>query len=152
MKEVLEKTDSDIGQIMAYLKEQGKFDQTTIIVASDHSMIENSLPQTAPNLLDDLKQAGFSVATSNIQIRRNTDLVAITAGGIFLYIREGRLDDARLEQLLALLNAIPNTDILTDSDLRARNADPYAVGDIVVVPRPGFVLSSGAGGGMHGGT
>lgn len=150
MKEVLQKTDGDIGEMMLYLEEQGKLAKTAFIVASDHGMIENSLPAAAPKLLDDLKKAGFSVATANAQIRKNTDLVAISAGGIFLYIREGRLDEGRMEQLLSFLNGIPNTDILTENDLRARNADPFAVGDIVVVPRCGFVLASGAGGGMHG--
>lgn len=150
MQEVLGKTDGDIGKILDYLAKQGQLEGTTFIVASDHSMIENSLPETAPKLLDDLQRAGFSVATTNQQIRPDTDLVAITAGSIFLYIREGRLDQARYDQLLALLHAIPNTDVFTKDELIAQHADPYAIGDIVVAPRPGYVLSSGSGGGMHG--
>lgn len=101
-------------------------------------------------MLEDLKRAGFSVATTNQQIRPNTDLVAITAGSIFLYIREGRLDQARYDELIAFLKAIPNTDVFTKDELIDKHADPYAVGDIVVAPRPGYVLSSGSGGGIHG--
>lgn len=150
MQEVLSKTDADIGEIIDYLAKQGKLEGTTFIVASDHSMIENSLPETAPKLLENLKRAGFSVATTNQQIRPSTDLVAITAGSIFLYIREGRLDQTRYDELLAFLKAIPNTDVFTKDELVDKHADPYAVGDMVVAPRPGYVLSSGSGGGIHG--
>lgn len=150
MQKTLQKTDADIGEMIAYLKEQDLFDQTTFIVCSDHGMIENSLPETAPKLLDKIRRAGFSVATTNQQIRKDTDLVAITTGSIFLYIREGRLEGPRYDELLSLLQALPNTDVFTKEELLTKHTDPYAVGDIVVAPRPGFVLSSGGGGGMHG--
>ncbi len=150
MQEVLSKTDADIGAIMDYLAKQDKLEGTTFIVASDHGMIENSLPEAAPKLLDVIKRAGFSVATKNDQIAPDTDLVAITAGCIFLYIREGRLDQGRYEQLLSMLKDIPNTDTFTKDELIAKHADPYALGDIVVAPRPGYVLTSGNGGGIHG--
>jgi predicted AlkP superfamily pyrophosphatase or phosphodiesterase len=150
MLDVLSKTDRDLGEIIDYLERQGKLESTAFIVASDHSIIENSLPETAPRLLADLRQAGFSVATTNQEIRPDTDLVAITAGSIFLYCRDGRFDQERLDQLVARLKAIPSTDVFTEADLRARHADPYAVGDIVVAPRPGYVLTKGGGGGMHG--
>ncbi len=150
MQEVLSKTDADIGAIMDYLYKQDKLEGTTFIVASDHSMIENSLPEAAPKLLNLLKRAGFSVATTNDQIVQNTDLVAITAGSIFLYIREGRLDQGRYDQLLSLLKDIPNTDVYTRDELISKHADPYALGDIVIAPRPGYVLTSGRGGGIHG--
>lgn len=150
MLDVLSKTDRDIGEIIDYLERQGKLESTAFIVASDHSMIENSLPETAPRLLADLREAGFSVATTNQEIRPDTDLVAITAGSIFLYCRDGRFDQERFDQLVTWLKAISNTDVFTEADLRARHADPYAVGDIVVAPRPGYVLTKGGGGGMHG--
>ena len=150
MQEVLSKTDADIGAIIDYLAKQDKLEGTTFIVASDHSMVENSLPETAPKLLDNLKRAGFSVATANAQIRQDTDLVAITAGCIFLYIREGRLDQTRYDQLLSLLKETPNTDVFTKDELMSKHTDPYALGDIVVAPRSGYVLTSGSGGGIHG--
>ncbi|MGI6624815.1 MAG: alkaline phosphatase family protein [Limnochordia bacterium] len=139
MLDVLSKTDRDLGEIIDYLERQGKLESTAFIVASDHSMIENSLPETAPRLLADLREAGFSVATTNQEIRPDTDLVAITAGSIFLYCRDGRFDQERFDQLVTWLKAISNTDVFTEADLRARHADPYAVGDIVVAPRPGYV-------------
>ncbi|HBG01860.1 MAG TPA: hypothetical protein DDW87_09855 [Firmicutes bacterium] len=150
MRDVLSKTDSDIGEILDYLDQHGKLESTSFIVASDHGMMENSLPETAPGLLGDLRQAGFSVATTNQGIRPDTDLVAITAGSTFLYCREGRFDQTRFDQLVAWLRAIPDTDVFAEEDLLARHADPYAVGDIVVAPRPGYVLTKGRGGGMHG--
>lgn len=150
MQEVLSKTDRDIGAIIEYLQAQDKLEGTTFIVASDHSMIDHSLPEAAPRLLDDLKAAGFSVATTNQQIKPDTDLVAITAGSIFLYIREGRLTEERYHKLVAHLKAIPNTDTFTAEDLKEKHADPYALGDLVIAPRPGYVLKSSTGGGIHG--
>lgn len=150
MQQTLEKADSDLGEILAYLKAQNKLDQTAFLVASDHGMIESLLPETAPSLLTDIKKAGFSLATSNRQIKQSTDLVAIRAGSVFLYIREGRLSDKRYDELLTLLYSIPNTDIFTATELQELNVDPYAVGDLVIAPKPGYVLQQGTGGGLHG--
>lgn len=150
MGDVLLKTDRDMGTIMAYLESVGKLEKTAFIVASDHSMIENTLPSAAPRLLEDLEKAGYSVATSNNQIRKDTDLVAITAGSIFLYLRDGRFDQERYNQLVHFLGDIPHIDVFTASDLREKHADPYALGDLVVAPKPGYVLKKGTGGGIHG--
>ena len=150
MKETLLKVDSDIGQILEYLDEKDIRDKTAIIVASDHGMVENSQPEVAPRLVDRLKDAGFTIAATDRAIKKNTDIVAITAGSLFLYFREGRMDEAKYNTIMSILETIPNADILTEEELLAMHTDPYALGDIVVAPRPGYVLTTGGGGGMHG--
>ena len=89
MKETLLQFDSDLGEMLAYLEEAGIRDKTAVIIASDHGMIETSLPGVAPQLLEDLKDAGFSVADSNSAIEDNTDIVAIRTGSLFLYLEKG---------------------------------------------------------------
>lgn len=150
MKETLLKVDSDIGEMLQYLEESGIRDKTAVMIASDHGMIESSLPGMAPHLLDYLEDAGFSIATTDRGIKKNTDIVAITAGSLFLYFREGRIDETKYNTIMSILEAIPNVDILTETELQAMHTDPYTLGDIVVAPRPGYVLTTGSGGGMHG--
>ena len=150
MQETLLKVDSDIGEMLQYLEDAGIRDKTAVIVASDHGMIESSLPGMAPHILDYLKDAGFSIATTDRAIKKNTDIVAITAGSLFLYFREGRIDETKYNTIMSILETIPNVDVLTETELRAMHTDPYALGDIVLAPRPGYVLTTGSGGGMHG--
>lgn len=150
MKETLLQFDSDLGEMLAYLEEAGIRDKTAVIIASDHGMIETSLPGVAPQLLEDLKDAGFSVADSNSAIEDNTDIVAIRTGSLFLYCREGRIDKTKYDTIMSIVETIPNAHILTEKELRARHTDPYALGDIVIAPQPGYVISTGGGGGVHG--
>jgi len=150
MREKLVAIDRELGEMLAYLEEMELREKTAIIVVSDHGMSENTQPGVAPELDDLLEGSGFKVASSNREIKKDTDIVLLRAGCRFLYFREGQIDEQNYKKLMTVLAKIPHVDIYTAKELRKLHVDPEDLGDIVLVPHKGYSIVGGGGGGIHG--
>ncbi|MCG8516108.1 MAG: alkaline phosphatase family protein [Halanaerobiales bacterium] len=150
MEQKLIEIDTELGEMLSYLEQLGLREQTTVIIASDHGMTLNTQPAAVPHLKELLAGSGFKIALNNAEITAETDLVVIQSGSSFLYFREGRIDQRSYQSLLEELSGIPGLDLLTAREIEALNADPKGLGDLVLVPRPGFSILGGGGGGIHG--
>jgi predicted AlkP superfamily pyrophosphatase or phosphodiesterase len=150
MKKKLEEIDAEIGEMIAFLKEEGIKEKTAIIVVSDHGMSENVEPGVALGFDDRLEKAGFKLAFSNEEISEETDIVIIPSGCAFLYLRNGRIDEEEYNKLMAILKTIPHIDIYTEAEMKELHVDPEGLGDIVLVPHEGYSIFGGSGGGIHG--
>ena len=141
MREKLVAIDRELGEMLAYLKEMELREKTAIIVVSDHGMSEHTQPGVVPELDDLLEGSGFKIASSNREIKEDTDIILLQAGCTFLYFREGQIDEQDYKK---------HIDIYTEKELRKLHVDPEDLGDIVLVPHKGYSVVGGGGGGIHG--
>jgi predicted AlkP superfamily pyrophosphatase or phosphodiesterase len=153
MQEAVRTIDSDIGRLMRLLEKKGLAEQTVVVVASDHGMIPNNGRPIEPSLPEIFAALNMKVATTAEEIHPDTELVALQFGSTFLYWRDGMRRPEREQQLLEALDKAQGLDYLLHEDIRQLGADPDRVGDIIVVPREGWMIRKGSGtGGFHGTT
>ncbi len=151
MKELLISIDNELGEMISFLEEKGIKEKTAIIIASDHGMTENTQPGViVTDPIHQIEKAGFKIAANNAEIEDDTDIVLYQSGCSCLYLREGQVNEERYQSLLNILLKIPHLDVYTEKEIRALNADPEALGDIILVPHKGYSILAGNGGGIHG--
>lgn len=143
--------DAEVGLIVDLLKERGIYDRTVIVVVSDHGMSPAGGKLIYPNLEYQLWANGFTVAKENREILERTDIVHIQHGSAFLYLRDGRFDAEREQELIRALRQIEGAQVFDREALVSLHTNPDLVGDIVVVPEEGYRLYPGsASSGIHG--
>lgn len=149
--EAVAQADAEVGIILDTLRARGIYDKTVIVVVSDHGMSPADGQPIRPTLEYQMWAHGFTVAKDNAAIRADTDIVQIQHGSAFLYLRDGRFDTQREEELLAALRQIVGAVVYDREALRELHTDPDLVGDIVVAPAAGYTLYPGrANSGIHG--
>lgn len=149
VKETLQRVDYEIGQIVKHIGDQELLDKTTFIIASDHGMAARSQPTVGSHWQEEILKAGYKVAFTNDEITDETEMAVIVAGSVFFYFRPGKMDAERKAAFIDLLRSVPNTELLTHTELEKLHADSDKLGDVVICPKPGWVMSSGDGG-LHG--
>lgn len=147
-KAVLE-IDDAIGTLINGLKEQGIYEETLIAFSSDHGMSSYAAKQASIEPADALRKAGFRVATSQDQLKADTQIVVIANGVRVIYFRD--LTDAQKERATQVLAAIEGAEVLDRKRLDALGCHDNRSGDVIVSPLPGYVMSGvGRTGGLHG--
>ncbi len=141
--------DRAIGRLVASLKEQGIYDETLITFNSDHGMSPFEKKQAAISPRRALVDAGFRVATNEAELKPDTQIVMLDAGGRAVYFRQ--VTDDERTKATQLLTAVEGVEILDRQKLDALGCHNNRSGDIFVSPLPGYTIS-GAGnpGGLHG--
>jgi hypothetical protein len=98
---------------------------------------------------DALRKAGFRVATSQDQLKADTQIVIIPNGVRAIYFRD--LTDAKREKATQVLSAIEEAEVLDRKRLDALGCHDNRSGDVIVSPLPGYVMSGvGRTGVLHG--
>lgn len=149
--QAVEEADRQVRGIIEALQRRGVYEQTVIVVVSDHGMSPTGGKPVSPPLAYQLWAHGFTFARRDDEITADTDIVYIQHGSAFLYLREGRFDADREQRLVEALRRIEGAEVLTRDDLIALHTDPDLVGDVVLVPQEGYTLYPGSGStGIHG--
>ncbi len=141
--------DHAVGRLLAGLKQQGIYDQTAIAFSSDHGMSAFETNQVSPDPVQALKQAGFQVATSEADLKQDTEIVVLDAGVRLIYFRKVSPDQK--QKATTVLLAVQGAELLDRQKLDKLGCHNNRSGDLVVSPLPGFTISrAGAKGGQHG--
>jgi predicted AlkP superfamily pyrophosphatase or phosphodiesterase len=141
--------DHAVGRLLAGLKQQGIYDQTAIAFSSDHGMSAFETNQVSPDPAQALKQAGFQVATSEAELKQDTEIVVLDAGVRLIYFRKVSPDQKK--KATAVLSAVQGAELLDRQKLDKLGCHNNRSGDLVLSPLPGFTISrAGAKGGQHG--
>jgi predicted AlkP superfamily pyrophosphatase or phosphodiesterase len=150
MKSTVLDIDAQVGKIVAALKKANIYDQTLIVFSSDHGMSAFESKQASIEPAAALKQAGFKVATSQKEIKNDTELIVLAYGSRFIYLRK-ELSPKQITLLKTTLNDITGAELWDTAKLRNEyHAGPHS-GDYAVVPQPGFAMSNAnSKGGLHG--
>ncbi|MFB3897163.1 MAG: alkaline phosphatase family protein, partial [bacterium] len=132
------------------LKKANIYEQTLIVFSSDHGMSAFENKQAAIEPAEALKQAGFKVATSQKEIKDDTQLVVLASGSRFIYLRKD-LSPKQLTLFKTTLNNITGAELWDTAKLRNEyHAGPHS-GDYAMVPKPGYAMSDANNkGGLHG--
>jgi predicted AlkP superfamily pyrophosphatase or phosphodiesterase len=142
--------DAAIGRLIDGLKQMGIYDKTLIAFTADHGMsaYESKIASIEPAKA--LRNAGFSVATSQKELKDGTQIVVISAGVRMVYYRKP-LSVADLSKALTTLADIDGVEILDRARLDGLGCHDNHSGDLIVSPLPGYTISrSLLGGGQHG--
>lgn len=147
-KAVLE-IDTAIGGLIKGLKELGVFEETLIVFSSDHGMSAYEAKQPRTDAAKALRNAGFRVATSQEQLKADTQIVVIANGVRVIYFRE--LTPEQKEKATQVLAAIEGAEVLDRKRLDALGCHNNRSGDLIVSPLPRYVMNgAGRTGGLHG--
>jgi predicted AlkP superfamily pyrophosphatase or phosphodiesterase len=150
VKQAVMQIDHAIGRLLAGLKEQGILDQTLITFNSDHGMSAFEKQQVSPEPIQALRAAGFQVASSEAELKDETDIVMIDAGVRLVYFREHMSDEAK-QDAVKVLAGIRGAEILDRTRLDALGCHYNRSGDLILSPLPGYTMSrAGSTGGLHG--
>ncbi|MBE3583726.1 MAG: alkaline phosphatase family protein [Limnochordaceae bacterium] len=153
MRAAVAQVDDEVGQLVEAVRQSGLSSKTLFVIASDHGMSQQDEPGLDPSLDEVLRQGGYTFTGDEKQIGPQTDIYWLQYGSAFLYLLPGRFSEERYRQLVNWLRErLPHAQVLDRQTLAADyHADPNAVGDIVVVPEPGYSIGGGVGtGGLHG--
>jgi alkaline phosphatase D len=152
MKSTVLSIDTEIGKLMAYLKESGLASKTIICFSSDHGMsgFNKKQASTEPSAL--LKRAGYRVATRKEELRPDTQVLILAYGVRIIYFMPSVSDkDKDKEKITNLLSTIQGAEVLDRKKLDALGCHNNLSGDLIVSPLPGYVMSGANGkGGYHG--
>jgi predicted AlkP superfamily pyrophosphatase or phosphodiesterase len=147
-KAVLE-IDAAIGGLVQGLKAQGIFEETLLVFSADHGMSAYAAKQASIEPAAALRNAGFRVATSQEQLKADTQIVVIANGVRAIYFRD--LTPAQKARAAEVLSAIEGAEVLDRKRLDALGCHDNRSGDLIVSPLPGYVMSgAGRTGGLHG--
>lgn len=80
--------DRGVGRLVDELKRQGIYEQTLISFNADHGMSAYEEKQASMEPAAALREAGFRVATSQKELRADTQVVVLAAGVRVIYFRE----------------------------------------------------------------
>jgi arylsulfatase A-like enzyme len=142
--------DTAVGRLVEGLKQMGIYDQTLIAFTADHGMSAYEAKTASIEPARALRNAGFNVATSQKELKDETQLVVISAGVRVVYYRKP-LSVADLSKVMTTLADIDGVEILDRSRLDALGCHDNHSGDLIVSPLPGYTISRNAlGGGQHG--
>jgi predicted AlkP superfamily pyrophosphatase or phosphodiesterase len=141
--------DAAIGKLIDGLKQKGIYDQTAIAFTADHGMSEfekrdvSILPEKA------LRNAGFRVATTEGELKPNTQIIVLHDGVHLVYFRQ--VTTAEKQKATAILHTIKGAEILDRAALDALGCHKNHSGDLAVSPLPGYTIGgAGKKGGQHG--
>lgn len=149
VKNAVLEIDAAIGRLVRGLKEQGIYEETVIVFSSDHGMSPFEVKPVSIEPAEALRKAGFNVATSNVQIKSDTEVVIIALGVRLIYFRN--LSPVRQEQAVKVLAAIKGVEVLDRKKLEALGCHNNRSGDLIVCPLPGYAMDhAGKSGGLHG--
>ena len=141
--------DRAIGRLVASLKEQGLFDQTLLTFNSDHGMSAFEKQQVSPSPTQALVQAGFRVATSDVQLAADTQIIVLDFGVRLVYFRSVTAEER--QRAVDILARIKGAEVLDRARLDALGCHDNRSGDVIVSPLPGYTISNAGGsGGLHG--
>lgn len=150
MKKTVFEIDREIGKIISFLKKKNIYNETLIVLSSDHGMSPFEKKQANLEPIEALKKAGFKVATKNEEIGHETEIIVISAGVRLIYQRKP-LSKEKYQKLINSLKSIEGVDVWEKNKLAELGCHPDRSGDLVVVPKPGYCLSgAGEKGGLHG--
>ena len=150
VKDAVLAIDRAVGRLVEGLKEQGIYEQTLITFNSDHGMSAFETKQVSIEPARALKDAGFSVASSEDQLSADTQIVVIDMGVRLVYFRKPATNEQK-QKTMAVLSAIQGAEILDRKKLDALGCHDNRSGDLIVSPLPGYTMSkAGASGGQHG--
>jgi arylsulfatase A-like enzyme len=142
--------DAAIGRLIDGLKQMGIYDKTLIAFTADHGMSAYESKTASIEPAKALRNAGFSVATSQKELKDETQIVVISAGVRMVYYRKP-LSVADLSKALTTLADIGGVEILDRARLDGLGCHDNHSGDLIVSPLPGYTISrSLLGGGQHG--
>lgn len=141
--------DRAVGRLIASLQEQGIYEQTLIAFTADHGMSPFETKAIATPPANALRKAGFRVATSETELKPDTQIVVLDAGVRSVYFRQVTAEEK--QKARAVLATITGTEIIERAQLDALGCHDNRSGDLIVSPLPGYTMS-GAGnkGGLHG--
>jgi predicted AlkP superfamily pyrophosphatase or phosphodiesterase len=149
VKDAVLQIDNAVGRLVQGLKEQSIYEQTLIVVNSDHGMSAFEMKQASIEPADALKQAGLHVATSQKEIKSDTEIVVVANGVRMIYFRQ--ITKKQKERATKILSAIQGTEVLDREKLDALGCHNNRSGDLIVSPLPGYTMSNaGKNGGQHG--
>lgn len=147
-KAVLE-IDEAVGELIRGLKQLGIYEDTLMVFSADHGMSAYADKQPAMDVAPALKKAGFRVATSQEQMREDTQIIVIANGVRVVYFR--RVSDEEKDKARKILSEIDGAEVLDRQRLDALGCHNNRSGDLIVSPLPGYVMSgAGKSGGLHG--
>lgn len=149
VKDAVLEIDAAIGTLVQGLKQQGLYEETLIAFSSDHGMSSYETKQTSIEPADALRKAGFRVATSQDQLKGDTEIIALAFGVRIIYFRNLTLD--RRAKAKTVLSAIEGAEVLDRQQLDALGCHDNRSGDLIVSPLAGYVISGAEkSGGLHG--
>ena len=149
VKQAVLEIDHAIGRLIAGLKEQGIFEQTVIVFASDHGMSSFESKQVSVEPAKALRAAGFRVASSQPELKENTQVIVLDAGVRLVYFRQ--VSNEERQRATAVLSGIEGAEVLDRTRLDTLGCHDNRSGDLIVSPLPGFTIShAGRNGGLHG--
>src|SRR6185369_3670933 len=141
--------DRAIGRLIDGLKQRGILDQTLIAFSADHGMSAYEPKGVSIDAAPALKQAGFTVATSQEQMKPDTQVVVLSEGVRLVYFR--KVSEAEKQKAIKVLSSIEGAEVLDREKLDALGCHNNRSGDLIVSPLPGYTMSkAGAPGGQHG--
>jgi predicted AlkP superfamily pyrophosphatase or phosphodiesterase len=141
--------DRAVGRLIQGLKEAGIYQDTLIAFTADHGMSAFE-KKSASEPAKILKDAGFKVASSNGELKDETQIVIVNAGVRMIYFRKP-LSDEQKQKVMSLLSNIEGAEVLDRKKLDALGCHNNRSGDLMVSPLPGFTMShAGKEGGQHG--
>ncbi|MBE3575457.1 MAG: alkaline phosphatase family protein [Firmicutes bacterium] len=152
MRRALQRVDQAVARILRALEDRGLLGRSLIAVTSDHGMSDfgRNVGGDVASILRGLGLEVFQYDGRATQPSPRADVVVIGAGNRHIYWRRPvpeRIRKAAEERLAAVAGAV----LLKPADLQALHCDLQTVGDLVVTPLPGFVMSGGGSpGGLHG--
>jgi predicted AlkP superfamily pyrophosphatase or phosphodiesterase len=142
--------DAAVGRLIEGLKQMEIYDSTLIAFTADHGMSEYETKNVSTEPTKALRNAGFKVATSQKELKDDTQIIVISAGVRVIYVRKPLSVADRLK-LLSVLGNIEGVEILDRAKLDALGCHNNHSGDFIVSPLPGYTISrSLTGGGQHG--
>lgn len=150
MEQTVLDIDAQVGKIVAALKKANIYEQTLIVFSSDHGMSAFESKQASIEPAEALKQAGLKVATSQKEIKDDTQLVVIASGSRLIYLRK-ELSVKQLSLFKSTLDSITGAELWDTTKLRNEyHTGPHS-GDYAMVPKPGYAMSdANSKGGLHG--
>jgi len=142
--------DRGVGQLVDELKKQGTYDQTLITFNADHGMSGYEEKQASIEPALALQQAGFRVATSQKELKEDTQIIVLSWGVRLVYFRK-ELSNEAMAKARKALDSIQGVEILDRKALDALGCHDNRSGDLIVSPLPGYTMSgAGKKGGQHG--
>ena len=131
--------DRAVGRLLQGLKELGIYDETVIAFNSDHGMSAFEKKETT-DPAKALTAAGFKVATSEGNLKPDTQIVVISAGSRLVYFRKP-LTDEQKETVMKVLSHIEGAEVLDREKLDALGCHDNRSGDLIMTPLPGYTMS-----------
>jgi predicted AlkP superfamily pyrophosphatase or phosphodiesterase len=142
--------DAAVGRLVDGLKRMGLYDKTLIAFTADHGMSVYEPKTASIEPAKALREAGFTVATTQKDLKKETQIIVISAGVRVIYFRK-LLTAEEKEKVLQTLSNIEGVEVLDRKRLDPLGCHDNRSGDLIVSPLPGYTISrSPLGGGQHG--